>query len=197
VPKTECVRRGERMTTRARVLARNERGKARARGVGRCRALRAEALRRGRPTPGGRPRFRRPVAARRYASLRHRAGRSVRAARHLRPDQPSAAESTASGFSPQTGARLSGGRPEPVKGAPSARPFGQTLDKTTAASPPDPIAPVGLRGGAGEAAPPSPLILPGKKAWQQQETGQILGTRTRHRNRGLGQVTTSRRGAGS
>lgn len=36
------------------------------------------------------------------------------------------------------GARLSLGAPEPVKGTPSARPSGQTLDRTTAASPPDP-----------------------------------------------------------
>jgi hypothetical protein len=58
---------------------------------------------------------------------------------------------TSGRFSPRPGARLSGGRPEPVKGAPSSRPFGQTLDRTAAVSPPDPIAPVGLRGGAEKA----------------------------------------------
>jgi hypothetical protein len=57
------------------------------------------------------------------------------------------------GFSPQTGARLSGGRPEPVKDASSARPCfaRQTLDRTRPRVPQAPIAPVGLRGGAGEA----------------------------------------------
>ena len=78
------------------------------------------------------PASRRPVVARRYASLRHRASQSARAARPLRPDRLLAVESAACGFSPQTGARLSGGRPEPVKGAPSARRCfaPQTLDRT-------------------------------------------------------------------
>jgi hypothetical protein len=49
--------------------------------------------------------------------------------------------------------------------------------------------------GAGEAAPPLPLIL--QKSLAAARNGQILGTWTPHRNRGLGQVTTSRRGAGS
>lgn len=49
---------------------------------------------------------------------------------------------------PSTRREIVRGRPEPVKGAPSSRPFGQTLDRTTAASPPDPTAPIGLRGGA-------------------------------------------------
>jgi hypothetical protein len=67
----------------------------------------------------------------------------------------SADESRVCGFSPQTGARLSGGRPEPVKGAPSARPCfaRQTLDRTRPRVPRPPIAPVGLRGGVGEADP--------------------------------------------
>jgi hypothetical protein len=76
------------------------------------------------------PAYRRPVVARRYASLRHRD--SPISTNDPAPTQgaPLAGESAACGFSPQTGARLSGGRPEPVKGAPSARPCGQTLDRT-------------------------------------------------------------------
>jgi hypothetical protein len=54
------------------------------------------------------------------------------------------------------GARLSGGRPVAVKGAPSGRvAYGDgasaTLEQQPTARPPDPMAPVGLRGGAGEA----------------------------------------------
>jgi hypothetical protein len=105
---------------------------------------------RGGPTPGGCPRF--PQAGGCSPLRRSPAPRttgSVRVNRHLRRAWPLAGESTGCGFSPQTGARLSGGRPEPVKGAPSARPFGQALDRTTAASPPDSVSAYRVEGRSG------------------------------------------------
>jgi hypothetical protein len=103
------------------------------------------------PTPGGRPRYRPTGGGPPSHCTRHRGERQPGAGIARVPDALKSRECHVGRFSPRPGARLSGGRSEPVKGAPSARPFGQTLDRTTAASPPDPIAPIGLRGGAGEA----------------------------------------------
>jgi hypothetical protein len=57
----------------------------RARGVDKSRALRAEALRRGRSTPGSSPRFPEYVVARRYAVSATALCRSVRVVRPTVP----------------------------------------------------------------------------------------------------------------
>ena len=63
---------GETMTTRATASAGNDGGTVRTGASARAAPYRAETLRRGEPTLGGRPRFRGPLVARRYAPTRNR-----------------------------------------------------------------------------------------------------------------------------
>jgi len=94
MPKNECVRRGERMTIRARASAGNVRGTVRVRGVGLPRPLCAGALRgRGAERWAVVPAFRSPVVARRYARLRHHVSRSARDGPASAPGVPAPGES--------------------------------------------------------------------------------------------------------
>ena len=96
---------------------------------GRCRARR--------PTRGGHPATARPLVAHRHVAP-GTAPSASRAAPSLASHDALEPGVSRQALLPSTRRGIVRGRPEPVKGAPSPRPSGQTLDRTTAASPRDP-----------------------------------------------------------
>ncbi len=165
VPKTERVRRGERMTARARASAGNGRGGPRPGRRLMPRPLARERCRaRHQPTPGGRPPLPQAGGCSPLRDLRHRASQSARMIRRLRQVGAQPEESAACGFSPQTRRSIVRGAAGTCQGRSSSLRCGRsTLTEPRPRVPRSPDAPVGLRGRTGEAATLLTVIFRGKQ----------------------------------